>query len=165
LEGWMCWQVGGTQRPSEIKYLDGLKRKAEQLGIAERVRFLDERSDVPKLLAAADIHCQPNTSPEPFGLSFVEALAARLPVVTTNIGGALEIVDETCGILVSPGDLNSLAEALRRLIKDDALRGKLGGAGPARARELCDVDAQMQRLHQCFSVVCGVHQQMGLVSA
>jgi glycosyltransferase involved in cell wall biosynthesis len=49
------------------------------LRIADRVRFAGQRDDVPRLLAAADLHCQPNSSPEPFGVAFVEALAAGLP--------------------------------------------------------------------------------------
>ena len=49
---------------------------------------------VPRLMAAADIYCQPNTTPEPFGIAFVEALAAGVPVVTTAMGGPLEIVDD-----------------------------------------------------------------------
>jgi glycosyltransferase involved in cell wall biosynthesis len=151
--GWICWQVGGGQRPDEIEYLEGLKVKAEQLGIADRIRFLGERSDVPKLLAAADIHCQPNTGPEPFGLTFVEALAAGRPVVTTALGGALEIVDGTCGLLVQPKDPKALAEALLHLIQDQTLREKLGNAGPARVRKICDVETQMQRLYECFSGV------------
>ena len=53
---------------------------------------------MPALLAAADLFCQPNTAPEPFGLSLVEALQAGLPVVTSGIGGACEIVDASCGV-------------------------------------------------------------------
>ncbi len=75
-----------------------------------------------RLLAAADIHCQPNTGPEPFGITFIEALYAGLPVVTTSIGGALEIVDGSCGMLVEPNDPAALAGALRRLIEDRELR-------------------------------------------
>jgi glycosyltransferase involved in cell wall biosynthesis len=152
--GWICWQVGGAQTASERRYLEKLKRLADGLGLAERVRFLGQRADVLALLAAADIHCQPNTGPEPFGNSFVEALAARLPVVTTATGGALEIVDDSCGLLVPNGDVRALAEALRKLIQDRALRLELGARGPARARKLCDVTTQMRRLHQCFIQVC-----------
>lgn len=159
MSGWVCWQVGGAQRPGEIEYLAELKKTAGRLGIAERVRFLGQRSDVPRLLAAADIHCQPNTGPEPFGLTFIEALAARLPVVTTSIGGAVEILNESCGLLVPPGDVASLADALRRLIQDGTLRKELGHAGPDRARSLCDVESQLQRLHQCLLRVGGMQHQ------
>ena len=78
--------------------------------MVERVRFLGQRSDIPDVLGAADIHCQPNVDPEPFGVAFVEALHAGLPVVTTAIGAAPEVVDATCGVLV-PKDAGALAGA------------------------------------------------------
>jgi glycosyltransferase involved in cell wall biosynthesis len=101
--------------------------------------------DVARLLAAADIHCQPNTGPEPFGITFIEALYAGLPVVTTAIGGALEIVDGSCGIMIELNDPAALAEALGRLIEDRELRTRLGAAGPARATALCEPRAQLRR--------------------
>lgn len=153
LPGWVCWQVGGAQRPQEFQYLKELENTALRLGIADRVHFLGQRSDVPRLLAAADIYCQPNTGPEPFGIALVEALLARLPIVTTAIGGAMEIVDDSCGVLVPPDDAHKLAASLRRLIQDRTLRANLGAAGPARARKLCDAETQIGRLNQLFSDV------------
>jgi glycosyltransferase involved in cell wall biosynthesis len=152
--GWFCWQVGGAQTAAEARYMEGLKKLTASSGLSDRVRFLGQRADVPALLAAADIHCQPNTGPEPFGHTFVEALAARLPVVTTAVGGATEIVDDSCGLLVPPGCARALSEALRRLIEDRALRLKLGENGPARARQLCDVSTQMRLVAECFVQVC-----------
>jgi glycosyltransferase involved in cell wall biosynthesis len=143
---WIWWQVGGVQRPSETDYLSTLKRQARQLGLGDRVRWLGERDDVPALLGAADIYCQPNLEPEPFGIAFIEALGAGLPVVTSNLGGAREIVDPTCGVLVDPGDPAALAAALRALIEDRECRMRLGAAGPARARTLCDPAAAIGRL-------------------
>lgn len=151
LPKWVCWQVGGTQRSQEARYLEELKRTAARLGITERVRFLDQRSDVARLLEAADIHCQPNTGPEPFGITFIEALYARLPVVTTAIGGAREIVNDSCGVLVPPDDAVALAASLGRLIRDRALRLNLGAAGPSRARKLCDPATQMGRLNELLA--------------
>jgi glycosyltransferase involved in cell wall biosynthesis len=143
---WMCWIVGGVQRAHEAAYLMALQMAADQERIAERICFVGQRRDVPRLLAAADIHCQPNTGPEPFGIAFVEALAAGLPVVTTALGGALEIVDETCGILVPPRDPAALAGALRALIGNPSLRATLGAAGPERARRLCDPASSLTHL-------------------
>ncbi len=151
LSDWVCWQVGGAQRPEEIQYLDELKRMTVQLGIEGRVHFLGQRSDVPRLLAAADIHCQPNTGPEPFGVTFIEALYAGLPVITTAIGGAPEIVNDSCGVLVPPGDPTALAASMRLLIQDPSLRLRLGGAGPERARKLCDPLTQMERLNELLA--------------
>lgn len=153
LPGWICWQLGGAQRPHEARYLQALKDTAARLGIADRIRFLGQRSDVPRLLAAADTHCQPNIGPEPFGITFIEALLARLPVVTTAIGGAREIVDDTCSLLVPSDDAHALAASLRRLIEDQALRIRLGTAGPARARKLCDPRAKIGQLGELLQNV------------
>ncbi len=144
--GWAAWIAGGAQRPFEQTYLVELQESARRLGIADRVRFLGQRTDVPDLLAAADIHCQPNTGPEPFGIAFIEALLAGLPVVTTAIGAAPEIIDEHAGILVQPDDPRALSNALRRLLTDPAERRRLGAGGPPRARFLCDPANQLTKL-------------------
>jgi len=153
LPSWIAWIVGGAQRPHELSYLNSLKKAATTLGIADRVMFLGQRSDVPRILADADIHCQPNTGPEPFGITFVEALYAGIPVVTTAMGGAQEIVDDSCGILVRPDDPQALAAALRQLLQDSALRSRLGAAGPIRARQLCDPAAQITRFAELLSAL------------
>lgn len=147
VQGWVCWQIGGAQRADEQNYAELLKSTAEQLGITERVRFAGQRTDVSRIMSAADIYCQPNTGPDAFGITFAEALLAGLPVVTTAIGGALEIVDASCGILVPPAHRAILADSLRRLILDSDMRSRLGAAGPARARVLCDPRQQLVSLH------------------
>lgn len=144
---WRCWIAGGAQRSSEEQYAGGLREKAVSLGIADRVEFLGQRDDLPQLFSRAGIFCQPNTGPEPFGLVFVEALAAGIPVVTTRLGAAPEIVDESCGILTPPGDGPALARALSRLLGDVGERLRLGAAGPARARLLCDPERQLHALY------------------
>jgi glycosyltransferase involved in cell wall biosynthesis len=117
-----------------------------RLGIAERVRFLGQRADVADVLAAADIHCQPNTGPEPFGVAFVEALYAGLPVVTTSMGGALEIIDDNCGILVPPGEPHRLASSLFRLLRNAELRARLGQSGRVKAHDLCAPASQLTKM-------------------
>lgn len=149
--GWTCWLAGGAQRPGEEAHLAEMYALAQQRGIAHRVRFLGQRNDVPALMAAADVFCQPNLGPEPFGIVFVEAMHASLPVVATAIGGAREIVDPSCGVLVPPEDPAALADALRRLMEDPALRARLGAAGPAHARALCDPDRQVRRLRDVLA--------------
>jgi glycosyltransferase involved in cell wall biosynthesis len=144
--GWVWWVVGGAQRPEEVAYAGELVAATRRLGIEDRVKWLGERHDVRRLLAAADVHCQANAGPEPFGIAYVEALSAGLPVVASRAGGALEIVDDSCGVLVPPGDSDALAAALERLIVDRPFRAKLAAAAPARARHLSDPARQMSRL-------------------
>jgi glycosyltransferase involved in cell wall biosynthesis len=144
--GWECWLAGGAQKADETEFMAELRSTAERAGIADRVRFLGQRADVPKLMAAADIFCQLNTGPEPFGIVFVEALYAGLPVVTSGFGGAAEIVDRTCGVLTTPGDPESVAAALRGLIGDPSRRRELGADGPGRAKALCDPARQLNAI-------------------
>jgi glycosyltransferase involved in cell wall biosynthesis len=162
---WVCWQVGGPQRVFEIAYLESLRDRARRLGIDDRVRFVGERSDVPRLLAAADIHCQANLRPEPFGIAFVEALAAGLPVVTTVTGGATEIVDESCGFLVQPGDPAALARALKQLIDDPSLRARLAAGAPTRARRVSDPARQIGLLREALSTLGSTLSPTGAIAA
>jgi glycosyltransferase involved in cell wall biosynthesis len=145
---WHCWIVGGAQRAHEVEYLQALKLRVGQLEMANRVHFLGQRYDIPNILAAADIFCQPNIHPEPFGIVFIEALSAGLPVVSTAMGGALEIVTPDCGRLTTPDDAQALAQSLQDLLMQPTLRRDLGVAAQARAAQLCDPTQQLNALHQ-----------------
>src|SRR5262245_6871554 len=138
LPRWMCWFVGGAQNGAEVRYVDELKRVAGRYGIAYRLRFLGQRADIPRLMAAADLFCQPNAGPEGFGIVFVEALSAGLPVITTAMGGALEIIKPSCGVLTGPDDKQALAASLQRLISSAELRIAMSDSAPGRARDLCE---------------------------
>jgi glycosyltransferase involved in cell wall biosynthesis len=148
---WTCWIVGGVQRAHEAPYLESLKNLAADLRISDRIRFVGQRSDVPRLLAAADVFCQPNSEPEAFGIVFVEALYAGLPVIATAIGGAREIVEGSCGRLVPSADIGGLRDALAELIGCSHLRRRLGSRGPVRARALCDPERQLSRVQTVLS--------------
>jgi glycosyltransferase involved in cell wall biosynthesis len=143
---WVCWMAGGAQRQEEREYLRELEETAASLGLGERVRFLGQRSDVRELLAASDIFCQPNQTPDSFGITFIEALGAGRPVITSALGGALEIIDESSGFLVQPGDVAGLAERLKELIEQPQLRARFVRTGAARALELCDPGQQINLL-------------------
>lgn len=147
---WVCWIVGGSQRAAEEEYLAELQNFVTQHDLSARVRFLGFRGDVRRLLLGADVYCQPNVGPEPFGISFVEALDAGLPVVATAMGGALEIVDERCGRLVAP-DPARVAEALSELLAVEMTRRTLAAGARARARELCDPVRRLAELEQVLS--------------
>lgn len=146
LARWEVWFVGGPQRPHEAEYLQTLKTMAAEHQLTDRVRWLGQRSDVPAVLADADIFCQPNESPEPLGLVFLEAMAQGLPVITTDFGGAREIVPSSAGRLTSPGNQDELTATLARLIADSVARSALSVEGPAHARRLADPLARLQDL-------------------
>ena len=143
---WTLWIAGGAQRPHEREYVAAIEAEVGRLRLENRVRLLGERRDVRRLLAGADLLAQANVGPEPFGVVFAEALFAGVPVVTTNMGGAPEIVDDSCGRLVPPRDLDALAAALGELISNAALRASLGAAGAAHASARCDPSVVLPRL-------------------
>ncbi len=147
---WILWIAGAAQRPQELDLRRELHALSRRLAIADRVRFLGHVTGMPALMRFADIYCQPNTAPEPFGLTFVEALNAQLPVVATALGGAREILNPDCGILAAP-TVDAVSQALQSLLDSPALRLQLGAAGPLRARQLCDPRAQIQKLEQAIS--------------
>lgn len=144
---WICWIVGGPQHPEEREFLARLKSLASELGISERVRFLGQRSDVPRVLAAADIYCQPNVGTEGLPIIFGEAMYARLPVVTSAIGGFEESVDPSCGILVPPGNPRELAAMLRKLIRDNELRKTMGAQGRKKVVAMADPAVQIPKIY------------------
>ena len=148
---WLLWIAGAPQRPHESHYLGEVKSAVSTCGIADRVRFLGERDDVPDLLAAADMLAQANVEPEPFGIVLAEALRSGVPVVTTRLGGATEIVAESCGRLVPPQDPEALSAALAELIADDALRAMLGAAGPPHALATCDPTIVLPALEEALA--------------
>jgi glycosyltransferase involved in cell wall biosynthesis len=109
-----------------------LEARAGELGVADRCVFLGDRSDVPGLLAAADLFALPSLF-EGLPLSVLEAMAAARPVVATAIGGTDEAVThEHTGLLVPPRDPIALAAAIRRLQGDPTLAGRLAAAGRER---------------------------------
>jgi len=106
-----------------------MRRLAERLGIAERVRFRGYQSDPEPVLAAAQIFVLATRS-EAFPRSVLEAMRAGLPVVASDVGGMRESVEEgITGLLVPPQEPVALAAAIDALITDGARRRQLGEAG------------------------------------
>ena len=121
--------IGSEGKPGEQARLTA---QAEATGLAGRLHFTGPRDDIPALLPALDIlvHLPRDES---FGLALAEAMAAGLPTVATNIGGCREVVrDGVTGLLVPPGDVPALTEALEWLLdptEGAARRTTFGEAG------------------------------------
>jgi glycosyltransferase involved in cell wall biosynthesis len=114
--------------------LAGLRERARRLGIERRVEFLGHVS-YERLAAEyrrADVFCLPSKQ-EGFGIVFLEAMAAGLPIVAARAAAVPEVVsDQVNGSLVAPGDEAALAREIERLLEDAALRKRFGEAGRAR---------------------------------
>ncbi len=101
-----------------------LQKQARDLGIEERVKFMGfvPHTDIAKYFSVCDIFIRPSRS-EGFGVSFIEAMAAGLPIVTTPVGGIPDFIDDKeTGIFCAPDNPQSIKEAVNLLMQDNALR-------------------------------------------
>jgi glycosyltransferase involved in cell wall biosynthesis len=122
-----------TADESGVGMIDELRQFAESAGIGDRVRFTGFRADAHRLIRASDVLAMPSHE-EPFGLVYVEAMAASRPVVAIDNGGTPEVVlDGITGLLSPAGDVEVLAANLRALLTDADLGDRLGYAGHQRA--------------------------------
>lgn len=125
-----------------------LATRAQALG--DRVRFLGFQEDVAPSLAAADVVVVPSRQ-EGLGVAALEAMAAGKPVVVTRVGGLAEVVvDGESGLVVPPEDPAALAEALRRLLQEAALRARLAAAGQVRATTRHGIAAMAEGTLACY---------------
>lgn len=121
--------VVGADYPPGTRFSEELATLARSLGVAENVILTGRRADVEQLLAASDVFAMPSFE-EPFGLVYAEAMAMRRPVVALASGGAPEVVDDgRTGLLSPPGDVPALARNLLTLLRDPALRARMGAEG------------------------------------
>jgi glycosyltransferase involved in cell wall biosynthesis len=116
-----------------------IEAELARLGLSDAVVLLGDRSDVPDLLARADVFVCSSRS-EGMPVSILEAMAAGLPVVASSVGGVPELVDDgRTGFLVRPGEAVALADALALLVGDPVLRERLGAASHREALERFDL--------------------------
>jgi glycosyltransferase involved in cell wall biosynthesis len=127
-----------------------IRGQVEREGLQDQVRLLGLRRDVARLLHAADVFLLTSVS-EGVPLTLIEAMAAGLPVVSTDVGGTAEVVVEgETGYLAPAKDDAALATAILRLAGDPALRQRLGEAGKARARAAFDEPRMAERYAQLY---------------
>ena len=121
-------------------YATAVREKAKSFG--DTVDILGERHDVPRLLGASDLFVSPSRN-EGLPTVIIEAGAAGLPTVATDVGGTREIVkDQITGILVSPDRPDQLAGAVIRLLQDPLRMRAMGSAAAAHIRSQFTLESQ-----------------------
>jgi glycosyltransferase involved in cell wall biosynthesis len=105
----------------ESDYANTLKLTVKELGLSDRVHFIEHTTQIPLYMKMVDYIVSPSVAPEPFGRIIVEGMLAGRPVVATRAGGVTEIIEHgRTGLLVPCGDPKALASALQSLIDDPA---------------------------------------------
>lgn len=127
--------VGSITSSEEDKVFRSLTELCRICKVSEYVHFLGHRHDFPEILKASDIFILPSRS-EGLPGALLEAMAAGLPCITTNICGMVEVIEHgKNGLLFERDDSKQLAESLIRLIEDQALREKIASQASIRARQ------------------------------
>lgn len=120
-------EICGTGRGRDVM---PLMRLARELGIAGRISWPGHVSEPLRRIAGSDIVVLPTRAPEAFGLTLLEAMSQGVPVVTTDNGAQPEIITDSIeGLLVAPDNPDAMADALRQLAENPALRRDMGLRG------------------------------------
>jgi glycosyltransferase involved in cell wall biosynthesis len=135
--------VGEALFNRDQEYAERLKRTVASLGIADRVRFLGPRNDVPKLMQGLDLLII-NSHEEPFALTVLEGLASGTAVLATSVGGTPEMIRHgENGWLVKRRDHDDLVKGMLTLLSDEPLRRQMGTNGRRDAIARFSVDRFM----------------------
>ena len=145
--GWQWWVIGPT---IDADYVALVKEKATRLAIPSIFFGSLPSAEVQARICAADVFCLPSwTHPtlgmEGFGLAFLEAAAFGVPALGSNAGGIPDAVEDgVSGLLVPERDVPAIADALARMLTDDALRARLGAGAEAKATNATWVSVMRQ---------------------
>lgn len=151
--------VGGLAElnySTSVRYLDMLKRKAMALGLEKKIIFTGHRADVPRLVSAMDVVVHASSTPEPFGLTIIEAMAAGKPVVATKAGGVLDIIEDGLnGSLVPCKNSHAMAIAILQILSDNNKANQLGMAAREFIKERFTITHQLSAVEKLYQSILG----------
>jgi glycosyltransferase involved in cell wall biosynthesis len=130
---------------------DTLQRLIEDMGLSDHVRLIGERSDIPDVMNACDAYVM-SSAWEGLPIVLLEAGAASLPVVATDVGGNNELVlDGKTGFLVPPSDSKRLADRMKHVMDlPDAKRERLGLRGRRHVESTFDMEQILDRWQELY---------------
>ena len=127
-----------------------LERQVSELRLADRVVFTGRRDDIPAVTAALDIAVLPSYR-EAQGVTILEAMALRRPVVASAVGGIPEMIEDgLTGLLVPPRDPDALATAIVRLLRDHSLADTLGRAGHDMVHDRFCIELMVKAIERIY---------------
>jgi glycosyltransferase involved in cell wall biosynthesis len=159
-----AWQSVVQRFPSAQAVLVGdgvlradLERLVDDLRIRQAVHFLGVRSDVPALLALADLYVHPSLQ-EGYSNAVLEAMAAGKAVIATAVGGNVEAIsDGETGLLVPAQDAAALAAAMMRVLGDDSLARRLSQNARRHVRATYDVEVMVRQYENVYEQLLARH--------
>lgn len=147
--------ISPSTRYNNQAYVAELRERIDAAGLGDRVSWLGERDDVPELVSALDALLLPSWE-EPFGRALIEAMALKVPVVATSVGGPCEIItDGREGFLVEPRNPAAWAAAIRRLAESPTLGREMGQAGRLRVEGAFSLDHHVAAMLNVYERALG----------
>ena len=143
--------VGKTTSQNEVAYLDKLRTRIQELSLNPYVSFTGFFSDVSVPLSALDVFVMPSYF-EAFGLIAIEAMACKVPVIATDMGSISEIIpDGTYGIKILPKNSSQIAEAIKKVLSDEALSLQMSAKAYKMVQDKFDDKKYFNRLKEVYS--------------
>jgi glycosyltransferase involved in cell wall biosynthesis len=155
--------IGGTRTPDDpnsFNETEGeLRQRVTDLGLESLVHFTGWQADVRPWLAALDIFALPSYG-EPFSIALLEAMAAGLPSIACLGSGATDVmITGQNGMLVSPGSVDELKQALATLLADPEGRRRIGQEGRQLVQDRLTLGRQADRVSDIYRSICSVTPQ------
>ncbi|MCX5695664.1 MAG: lipopolysaccharide heptosyltransferase II [Candidatus Omnitrophica bacterium] len=134
------WIVGDAPS-SRQAYKEQIQVLVRRLGLNHCTEFLGTQRNIPEILSNLDLVVLATTTHEAFGRVIIEAQAAGVPVVATEVGGVVDIIEDgRTGLMVPPSDPQSMAEAVIKIFKDPSLARSLAEAAYTKVKEKYNVE-------------------------
>jgi glycosyltransferase involved in cell wall biosynthesis len=133
-----CLFVGDIAKDTlnDVQYKEKLIQKSIDYGVKDKIIFTGYRSDVPDIINALDIQINASVLPDPFPHVILEAMALGKVVVATNLGGAIESIEDcVTGFVVPSDDPTNLADKIQLILSDNILREKMQKAARSRIQK------------------------------
>lgn len=139
--------IAGDVYKGEDYILDDLKGYILESGVKDKIGLLGQVDNMSNFYKKLDIFVLPSIQPEPFGLVVIEAMNNKLPVVATNHGGPVEIIDNNIdGFLVDYKDAREMAQVVNKLIKDKELRNYISANAEKKVKEKFNVSRYVDEI-------------------
>ena len=152
------WIIGDAPE-SKGTYKEELQILVKRLGLGNSTQFLGNQRDIPGILASLDLVVMATTTPEAFGRVIIEAQAAGVPVVATQVGGAADIIEDgRTGQLVPPADADSIAEATVKIFQDKKLAALLAQAAFKKVKEKYNVERMVDSTLAIYTEALSHHK-------
>jgi len=143
-------------RAREKWRLDALREQIRKAGLDRDVRVLGFLPQIEKLYGVLDLYLFTSVLPDSFPTTVIEAMAAGVPVVASDIGGVRDIItDGENGLLVRPGDADGFVAAVGRLLSDDTLRQRVIEKGREACRERFTVEMHVRAVEKIYQELAG----------